>query len=115
MVFSDIPVGERVEVYRKFTDRARDFLPYGRMRAWSLAQGDDWGPTGSLRFFIRLGFDANNFYLYRVPLQDSPELPTRADWLPENLIDFVWGFSGLANEFYEPHKSAASLAPACQR
>ncbi len=30
----------------------------------------------------------------------------------ENLIDFVWGFSGLANEFYEPHKSAASLAPA---
>ena len=88
IAFSDIPVGERVEVYRKFTDRSRDFLPYGRMRAWSLAQGADWGPGGSLRFFIRMGFDSNNFYLYRVPLRDSPQQPTRADWLPEDFIDF---------------------------
>ncbi|MBT8462208.1 MAG: cell surface protein SprA, partial [Gemmatimonadetes bacterium] len=88
IVFSDIPVGERIEVFRKFTDRSRDFLPYGRMRAWSLAQGDDWGPGGSLRFFIRMGFDSNNFYLYRTPLQDSPEQPARSDWLPEDLIEF---------------------------
>lgn len=88
IVFSDLPVGERIEVYRKFTDRARNFLPYGRMRAWSLAQGDDWGPGGVLRFFIRLGFDSNNFYLYRSTLENSPQAPTRTDWLPEDFIDF---------------------------
>jgi len=88
IVFSDVPVGERVEVYRKFTDRPRDFLPYGRFRAWSLAQGADWGANGILRFFIRMGFDSNNFYLYRTALADSPIQPTRSDWLPEDLIDF---------------------------
>jgi len=88
IVFSDVPVGERIEVYRKFTNRSRNFLPYGRMRAWSLAQGDDWGPGGVLRFFIRLGFDSNNFYLYRSVVKDSPETPTRSDWLPEDFIDF---------------------------
>jgi hypothetical protein len=88
IVFSDIPIGERVEAYRKYTDRPRDFLPYGRLRAWSLAQGDDWGLGGSLRFFIRLGFDSNNFYMYRTPLSESPTQPTREDWLPEDFIDF---------------------------
>jgi len=88
IAYSDIPVGERVEVFRKFTDRPRDFLPYGRLRAWSLAQGDDWGAGGVLRFFIRMGFDSNNFYLYRTTLRDSPENPTREDWLPEDEIEF---------------------------
>lgn len=88
IAFSDIPVGERVEVYRKYTDRPREFLPYGRLRAWTLAQGADFGPAGSLRFFLRMGFDSNNFYLYRVPLPDSPAQPTVSDWLPENQIDF---------------------------
>ncbi len=88
IAYSDIPVGERVEVFRKFTNRPRDFLPYGQLRAWSLAQGDDWGPGGSLRFFIRMGFDSNNFYMYRTPLRNSPAQPSRDDWLPEDLIDF---------------------------
>ena len=88
IAYSDIPVGERIEVYRKFSDRPRDFLPYGRLRAWSLAQGPEWGAAGSLRFFIRMGFDSNNFYLYRTALADSPDRPTREDWLPEDLIDF---------------------------
>lgn len=88
IAFTDIPVGERVEVYRKYTDRPRDFLPYGRLRAWTLALGDDWGVTGPLRFFLRMGFDANNYYLYQTPLQSSPGSPTRNDWLPEDLIDF---------------------------
>ncbi|MEJ2483879.1 MAG: hypothetical protein P8049_12405, partial [Gemmatimonadota bacterium] len=70
IAFSNIPVGQRVEVYRKNTDSPRDFLPYGQMRAWSLAQGDDWGAGGILRFYIRLGFDSNNFYLYRTTLAD---------------------------------------------
>jgi len=88
VVFSDVPVGERIEVFRKFTDRPRDFLPYGQLRAWSLAQGDDWGPGGVLRFFIRMGFDSKNFYLYRTSLRDSPATPSRDDWLPEDFIDF---------------------------
>lgn len=88
IVFSDIPVGQRVEVYRKYTDSPRDFLPYGQMRAWSLAQGDDWGEGGILRFYIRLGFDPNNFYLYRTTLPDAPDNPERVDWLPEDFINF---------------------------
>ncbi len=88
IAFSDVPVGERVEAFRKFSDRPRNFLPYGRMRAWTLARGADWGPAGNLRFFLRMGFDANNFYLYRTPLSEAPDPPTREDWLPEGLIDF---------------------------
>jgi hypothetical protein len=87
VVFSDIPAGERIEVYRRFTERPRDFLTYRRLRAWNLAVDGEWGPGSSLRFNIRMGFDSNNFYLYRTPLVAPAGQPTQSDWNPETLID----------------------------
>jgi hypothetical protein len=87
VAFSDIPAGERVEVYRRFTERPRDFLTYRRMRAWNMAVDGEWGPGSPLRFYLRMGFDANNFYLYRTPLVAPAGQPTQSDWNPETLIN----------------------------
>jgi hypothetical protein len=87
VAFSDIPAGERIEVYRKFTERPRDFLTYRRLRVWNLAVDGEWGPDSPLWFYMRMGFDANNFYLYRTKLTAPAGAPTRNDWLPETFID----------------------------
>ena len=87
VAFSDIPAGERIEVYRRFTERPRDFLTYRRLRVWNLAVEGEWGPDSPLRFYMRMGFDANNFYLYRTKLNTPAGAPTRDDWLPETFID----------------------------
>ncbi len=87
--FEDVPSGERVEVFRRFTERPRDFLLYRQLRAWTLPVEGDFGPGAPLRFYLRLGFDPENFYLYRTPLQAPVgETPQRADWQPERFVDF---------------------------
>ncbi len=86
--FEDIPVGERVEVFRRFTERPRNFLLYRQLRAWAIPVEGEFGPGQPLRFFVRLGFDANNFYLYRTELQPTVASPGREDWLPERTINF---------------------------
>ena len=87
VAFSDIPAGERIEVYRRFTERPRDFLTYRRLRAWNLAVDGEWGLTSPVRYYLRMGFDSNNFYLYRTKLITPSGQPTRNDWNPETLID----------------------------
>jgi len=87
VTFSDIPTGERIEVYRRFTERPRDFLTYRRLRAWNLAVDGDWGVGSPLRFYIRMGFDSNNFYLYQTSLVAPAGQPTQNDWNPETLIN----------------------------
>ena len=89
IVFEDIPVGARAEVYHRFPQRPRNFLSYREARLWVVARDGDFGPTRPIRFFFKVGSDSENFYLYRTQL--SP--PTRAgltpaDWLPEVVIDF---------------------------
>ena len=87
VAFTDVPAGERIEVYRRFTERPRDFLTYRRLRAWNLAVDGDWGLTSPVRFYLRMGFDSNNFYLYRTKLESPGGQPTQNDWNPETLID----------------------------
>ncbi|MCL7962450.1 MAG: hypothetical protein M8860_06320 [marine benthic group bacterium] len=87
VAFSDIPSGERIEVYRRYTQRPRDFLTYRRLRIWNLAVEGEWGLDSPLWFYTRMGFDANNFYLYRTKLTPPTGAPTRDDWLPETFID----------------------------
>lgn len=87
--FEDVPAGERIEVFRRFTERPRNFLLYGQLRAWVIPVEGEFGPGQPLRFFIRLGFDANNFYLFRTELQPPVASPTQQDWLPERFIDFT--------------------------
>jgi hypothetical protein len=88
LLFEDVPAGERVEVFRRFTERPRNFLLYRQLRAWALPVEGEFGPNGPLRFYLRLGFDPQNFYLYRTPLQDATgETPAREDWTPERFAD----------------------------
>ena len=88
LTFEDLPAGERIEVFRRFTERPRNMLLYRQLRAWALPVEGEFGPGQPLRFFLRLGFDANNFYLYRSELQAPIATPAREDWAPEQLIDF---------------------------
>lgn len=90
--FQDVPDGGRAEVYYRFPQRPRDFLSYREARLWVVARSGDFGPTRDNRFFLKVGSDPENFYLYRTPL--SPPVGTgitQADWLPEVVVDFeVW-------------------------
>lgn len=92
ITFQDVPDGGRAEVYYRFPQRPRDFLSYREARLWVVAREGDFGPTRPNRFFVKVGSDAENFYLYRTPL--SPPVGsglTAADWLPEIRVDFdVW-------------------------
>ncbi|MFQ5889146.1 MAG: cell surface protein SprA [Gemmatimonadota bacterium] len=87
VTFSDIPPGERIEVFRRFAETTRNFLRYRRMRAWVLPVRGEWGQMSPLRFSVRVGFDENNFYLYRTPRPAVPETPTSQDWRPEIRIE----------------------------
>ena len=88
LVFDDVPAGERIEVFRRFTERHRNFLLYRQLRAWTLPVEGEFGPNSPLRFYLRLGFDPQNFYLYRTPLQEAAgATPARADWAPERVAD----------------------------
>lgn len=88
--FEDVPPGARAEVYHRFPQSPRNFLSYGEARLWVVARRGDFGPAGSLRFFLKVGSDSENFYLYRTPLPApaSASGVTPADWLPELRIDF---------------------------
>ena len=110
VAFSDIPAGERIEVYRKFTERPRNFLTYRRLRVWNLAVEGDWGVQSPLWFYVRMGFDANNFYLYRTKLTSPTGAPTLNDWLPETLID-LQRWIGLRTEAEQRIVDAGSSLP----
>jgi hypothetical protein len=88
--YSEIGPGERVEVYHRFLQRPRNFLSYGQLRLWALARRGDWGPGTATDFFLKVGSDPENFYMYRIPLEPAanPEGVTPGDWLPERLVEF---------------------------
>jgi hypothetical protein len=76
---------ERAETFLRFAEGARNFMNYRELRAWARGRGNGWGQTGELQFYIKIARDANNFYLYRTPVNSGPG---RATWLPEIAVDF---------------------------
>ena len=88
--YEGVQPGSRAEVFNRFPQRPRDFLPYRELKLWALARTGDWGTTVPVSFFVKVGEDAENFYLYRTPLQPAPNSGniTPEDWLPEIVIDF---------------------------
>lgn len=88
--YEGVQSGSRAEVFNRFPQRPRDFLPYRELKLWALARAGDWGATVPVSFFIKVGEDAENFYLYRTPLQPvpNPGSISTEDWLPEIVIDF---------------------------
>ena len=88
--FEDVPAAGRAEVYHRFPQRPRNFLAYREARLWVVARAGDFGPGRPQRFFVKIGSDSENFYLYRTPLgaPTGASAVTQANWLPEVRIDF---------------------------
>lgn len=88
--FEGIGPGQRAEVYNRFPQRPRDFLSYREARLWAVATRGDFGPEEPTYFFLKIGTDDSNFYLYRTRL--NPAVSGRAlqeeDWLPQVVIEF---------------------------
>ncbi len=80
LLASDLRVGERAAAFTRFAAEGdRNFLKYRELRVWAQGRGAGWN-EGDLEFFVKVGTDENNFYLYRTRL-------TEGTWLPELVID----------------------------
>ncbi len=88
--FEDVPQHGRAEVYHRFAQRPRNFLAYRQARLWVVPREGDFGPDQPHYFFFKVGSDAENFYLFRTPLQPPASVGGVAagDWLPQIVIDF---------------------------
>jgi hypothetical protein len=79
LLASGLTVGERAEAFTRFgSEGDKNFLTYRTLRAWARGRGPGW-EDGDLEFFIKVGKDADNFYLYHVPARTT-------SWLPEVVI-----------------------------
>lgn len=82
--------GDRAEVYLRFLQRPRSFLNYSRLRVWTLARRGAWGEGVPTDFFLKVGSDPENFYLYRSRLDPAadPQAVLPDEWRPEHRIEF---------------------------
>jgi hypothetical protein len=77
---------QRAEAFYRFPEGQKNFLGYKEMRLWARGIGPGWGDDGELQFYVKIGRDAQNFYMYRTPLNGGT---TRTAWLPEIQVDFA--------------------------
>ncbi len=78
----------RAEAYVRFPEGQRSVMTYRELRLWARGRGRGWGggaQASDLQFFVKLGRDANNFYMYRTPISAGM---TRAAWEPEIRVRF---------------------------
>ncbi|MBE0594028.1 MAG: cell surface protein SprA, partial [Gemmatimonadales bacterium] len=85
LLATELREGERAEAFIRFTGEAdRNFLNYRQLRLWARGRGAGWN-EGDLEFFVKVGRDEHNFYLYRVGARTDtwePELQVDIDrWL----------------------------------
>ncbi len=90
IAFDDVAPGDRVEVYNRFPQRPRDFLSYREARLWAAAARGDFGLAVPAYFFLKVGTDDSNFYLFRTRLAPvaNPGAVREAEWLPQIVINF---------------------------
>jgi len=80
LLASEIQAGERAEAFIRFTtDADRNFLNYRQLSVWARGRGTGWNEN-DLEFYIKVGRDEHNFYLYRSPARTDT-------WEPEIQID----------------------------
>ncbi|MFQ5551528.1 MAG: cell surface protein SprA, partial [Gemmatimonadales bacterium] len=76
----DLRQGERAESFIRFADESdNSFLNYRLLRVWARGRGLGW-QENDLEFFIKVGRDENNFYMYRQSVRTD-------QWEPEIVID----------------------------
>ena len=44
-------------------------MSYKQLRVWARGASSGWGQDGELQFYIKIARDANNFYMYRTPIE----------------------------------------------
>jgi cell surface protein SprA len=76
---------DRAEAFLRFPEGQKSFLGYKQLRVWARGRGNGWGQNGELQFFIKIGRDPNNFYLYHTPVSSGA---SRAAWEPEIRVAF---------------------------
>ena len=76
---------DRAEAFFRFPEGQKSFLGYKQLRVWARGRGNGWGQSGELQFFIKIGRDPNNFYLYHTPVSSGA---SRAAWEPEIRVAF---------------------------
>jgi hypothetical protein len=81
LIGRDVQVGERAEAYYQFPEGQRNFLGYRQLRVWARGRGNGWD-NDQLSFFIKVGQDQNNFYMFRAHVQTTT-------WLPDLVVDFA--------------------------
>jgi hypothetical protein len=77
---------DRAEAYYRFPEGQKNFMGYKELRVWARGVSTGWGTNGDLEFYIKLGHDASNFYMYHTRLPATGE--GQAAWLPEVRVDF---------------------------
>jgi hypothetical protein len=82
---TDLSPLDRAESYYRFPEGEKNFMGYKELRVWARGVSSGWGLDGELQFYIKIARDANNFYMYRTPLNFGPG---QQAWLPEIRIDF---------------------------
>ncbi len=85
LLAADVPLHARAEAFFRFPEGDRNFMGYEQLRVWARGRNKGWGEQGDLQFYIKVGRDADNFYLYRTPVNAGN---TRDAWLPEVVVDF---------------------------
>lgn len=81
---TDLPLWSRAEAYYRFPAGQQTFMGYRELRIWARGRNSGWGSNGDLQFFVKIGRDENNFYLYRTPVNAGPG---REAWNPEVRVD----------------------------
>lgn len=76
---------DRAEAYFRFPEGEKNFMAYKELRLWARGIRNGWGSNGDLEFFVKIGRDPENFYLYRTPLNGGND---RTAWLPEVKVSF---------------------------
>jgi hypothetical protein len=73
--------GEHAETYFRFTAAGdKNFLKYRRLRVWARGRGPGWEDK-DLEFYVKVGKDPHNFYLYRTNARTT-------SWEPEVVVEF---------------------------
>lgn len=78
---SGLQKGEHAEAFNRFTTEGdKNLLKYRELRVWARGRGPGWD-DGDLEFYIKIGKDENNFYMYHTPART-------ASWEPEVVAQF---------------------------
>ena len=85
LLTTGLDLNERAEAYYRFPEGDKSFMGYRSLRVWARGRGKGWGTDGDLEFYVRMGRDPDNFYLYRAPANIGSDSTA---WLPEHVIEF---------------------------